>query len=498
MRNAIVLLHVVVLTFMLLAPAGVAENAVFSVAHAQEENNASIEFEASLQNVLFDMYVDEIKVGTVRFASQGLVIYDRAITDYTASFDREVFLEGKVHFKRNESENAEETAETGITDAIKSALKVYTNAYAVSINGVATAYLRSQEDIDSVLELVKKPYKELVESKENTILEEIYIVEQPSVELKKVPYDSLVSVEQALALITIGVEKASEYEVKKGDTLWDIAIAHRVDVSDIMLSNPQLKGEMIHPGDILKIMDVRNLTTVYTRELHTYRERIEFDTEIKMTDELFVGQERVARRGQNGENEVEIFITRENGEETDRGIITDTVITEPVSRIIERGTKPRPRAPRTTVASRGNQRPGDLSPIPRDGVLMMPWFDGVDDIFHRGMIVKVTHVNTGLTFYARRLGGRFHADSEPLTAEDTEVVRRIYGGSFSWDREAIIVEVGGRRVAASMNGMPHGGELIQDNNYQGHFCIHFYGSLVHETGRRCSEHQAMVRYAAGR
>ena len=498
MKRAIVFVHVnvLVLMFLFLVPAGLAENALFPPTQAQEGNNVESELESTLENVLYDMYVDEVKVGTVKFASSGLVIYDRALLELIASFDREVFVEGIVQFRRNENDD-EQTAEGLIIDSIKEVLEVYTNTYAISIGEEVIAYLSSEEEAQKVLDLVKEPYRHLVQSKENTTLEEIYIAEQPSISVKTVPYDSMISVEEALAIITVGVEKASEYVVQEGDTLWDIANEHNIDISDIMLANPDLKGERIHPGDLLRIMDVRNLTTVFTREIHTYKERIDYDTEIRTTNELFVGQERVARQGQDGENEVEIFITRENGEETDRGIIKDTIIEEPVSRILERGTRARPAAPRTTTASRGNQRPGDLSPIPRDGVVKIPWFDGVEDIFHRGMIVKVTHVNTGLTFYARRLGGRFHADSEPLTAEDTEILRRIYGGSFSWDRQAILVEIGRRRIAASMNGMPHGGELIQDNNFQGHFCIHFYGSLVHETGRRCAQHQAMVRYAAG-
>ena len=496
MKRALVFIHVLILMFMFLIPSGLAENAIFPTTQAKEGDNPETVHEIALKDTLYSMYVDDQKVGTVKFASQGLVLYDRAVLELIASFEREVFVEGNVHFKRNEN-GSEATSEQLILDSIKDALEINTNVYAVSIGEEPIAYLSSNEEALQLFELVKEPYRQLIEAKENTVLEEIYIIEQPSVSVMTMPYESMISVEEALALITIGVEKASEYEVQEGDTLWDIADAHNIDVSDIALSNPDLKGEMIHPGDILRLMDVRNLTTVFTRESHVYRERIDYETETQKTDSLFIGQSRTVRQGVDGENEVEIYITRENGREIERGIVKDTVIKEPVSRIVEQGTRQRPRPPRITTASRGNQRPSDLSPIPRDGVIMMPWFDGVEDIFRRGMIVKVTHVDTGLTFFARRFGGRFHADSEPLTVEDTEILRRIYGGSFSWGREAIIVEIGGRRIAASMNGMPHGGEGIQDNNFQGHFCIHFYGSLVHETGRRCAQHQARVRYAAG-
>lgn len=491
MKNAMVLVHILILTFIFSFSTGFLTSTETTDSQAQA-------FEAQpLENAQFlEVYINEQNVGIVKFASHGLNLFDQALIEKHTYFDREVFVSGDIHFKKANEGITEASADTMIIEAMKDAFSVETTAYTIIIGEEVIAYLPYEENAREVFELVKKPYRELVESKPNTVLEEISITEEPTIGTAIVPYDNMVDVETALKLITVGVEKAQDYEVQEGDTLWDISFKFDIDVADLMLANPDLKGEMIHPGDMLRIMDVRNKTTVFTRERHVYSETVGYDTEIRQTDELFVGQSRTVQRGVDGENEVTIYITRENGRETDRGILSDEVLKEPVIRIIERGTRARPR--RVETASRGNDRPSDLNPIPREGVEMMPWFDGVNNIFHRGMVVKVTHINTGLTFYARRYGGRFHADSEPLTTEDTEILRRIYGGGFSWNREAVLVEVGGRRIAASMNGMPHGGEYIQDNNFQGHFCIHFYGSFLHETGRRDGRHQEMVRYAAGR
>jgi len=493
MKNTMVFFHILILTFIFVVSTGFINNVEIADSQAKADGVTPV-----VQEEFFNVYINDQNVGVVRFASQGLSLYDQAILDKKASYNREVFVISVIHFKKASADVDAATPDNLLLEAMKSAFQIETEAYSITIGDETIAFLPTEEEARQVLELVEKPYRVLVESKADTWLEEIKILEEPVISTGIIPYDKMVNIDTALKLITVGVEKAQNYEVKKGDTLWDIANEFGVTISDIMLANPELKDDKIHPGDLLHIVDVRNMTTVFTRERHIYRERIDYETENRKTDSLYVGQSRTIRQGERGENEVTIYITRENGEETDRGIVSDTVIKEPVSRIVEQGTKQRPRPVRTATASRGNDRPSDLNPIPRDGVVMMPWFDGVEDIFHRGMVVKVTHVNTGLTFYARRFGGRFHADSEPLTVEDTEVLRRIYGGGFSWRREAILVEIGGRRIAASMNGMPHGGEFIQDNNFQGHFCIHFYGSFLHETGRRDAEHQAMVRYAAGR
>lgn len=108
----------------------------------------------------------------------------------------------------------------------------------------------------------------------------------------------------------------------------------------------------------------------------------------------------------------------------------------------------------------------------------------------------VTDVKTGLTFSGVRRGGSLHADTEPATAEDTRILKEIYGGTWSWCRRAVVVHVDGLSIAASMNGMPHGGKAVTANDFPGHFCIHFLDSRTHGTGRVDPDHQAMIRVAA--
>lgn len=127
---------------------------------------------------------------------------------------------------------------------------------------------------------------------------------------------------------------------------------------------------------------------------------------------------------------------------------------------------------------------------------LVPWTTA-RNIFTVGSVATVIDVETGLSFRAMRRGGYYHADSEPLTVHDTEVIRRLYGGAFSWNRRAIVVQIGNYSIAASMNGMPHEEQRILDNGFPGHFCIHFLGSRIHRTGAIDDAHQSMVRRAAG-
>ena len=133
-------------------------------------------------------------------------------------------------------------------------------------------------------------------------------------------------------------------------------------------------------------------------------------------------------------------------------------------------------------------------------VIMLNWFDGGSDWLAKGSRFTVTDVKTGLSFRARRFGGWYHADSEPITSYDTSIMKKIAGGKWSWDRRAIWVTYNGKTVAASMHCMPHMANPTKSNGFDGHFCIHLKGSLVHENSKACPRHQACVyaAYKAGR
>ncbi|GAA3403563.1 hypothetical protein ACFFNY_07030 [Paenibacillus hodogayensis] len=128
----------------------------------------------------------------------------------------------------------------------------------------------------------------------------------------------------------------------------------------------------------------------------------------------------------------------------------------------------------------------------------VPWSEAKSQVPLKSY-VDVVDLETGLSFRAQRRAGSSHADVQPLTKSDTAVMKQIYGGTWSWKRRAILVRTEGRPpIASSMHGMPHGGDGIPDNDFSGHFCIHFLGSSTHRSGQEDMAHQLMVHKAAGK
>lgn len=155
---------------------------------------------------------------------------------------------------------------------------------------------------------------------------------------------------------------------------------------------------------------------------------------------------------------------------------------------------------KTTISSSSSSSSSGSSSSSKSGVVLADWWTSdIQKVYSRGTIATVTDVKTGISWKVKRRGGTNHADTEPLTAEDTAKMKKAYGGSWSWNRRAIWVTVNGKTYAASQNGMPHAVYSITDNNFNGHFCIHFLNSRTHTGNRLDSAHQSCVKaaYSAG-
>ena len=127
---------------------------------------------------------------------------------------------------------------------------------------------------------------------------------------------------------------------------------------------------------------------------------------------------------------------------------------------------------------------------------MLPW-EKVYGILPKYSKFTVLDVETGKMFKVQRRAGNRHADVQPLTSKDTKIMKEIYGGKWSWKRRAIIVIHRDQWIAASMHGMPHGAGALE-NDFPGHFCIHFYGSKTHSTNSMDLSHKLMILKAAGK
>lgn len=311
------------------------------------------------QPVLYAMYVNDEQVGVVRFAARGLSIYDRVEKKLKEQNENDVVIDSKVYFREVRIGTNRITDDKALAQAIEEAIDVKVNAYAINIDGKKTCYVASSEEAQKVVEDIKKPYKEAIEEKENSQLEEISLKQDVNFEKELVSQSKVISSEEAIELILHGSEGIKEYEVKEGDTLWSIANANNVKVEELVSANPDIDDELIRPGDIIKISQQQKLVTVVTKEKIKYSEEVPFETEVREDNTLEKGKTKVIQQGEKGEKEIVALVTKEDGKEIKREIIEEKVIKEPVKHIEAKGAKV---VTRTSRAS--SRRSSSNTPVP--------------------------------------------------------------------------------------------------------------------------------------
>jgi len=126
---------------------------------------------------------------------------------------------------------------------------------------------------------------------------------------------------------------------------------------------------------------------------------------------------------------------------------------------------------------------------------MLAW-ESVKEMFPLGNEAVVRDLDSDKRFSVRRSGGNSHAMVEPLTAKDSAVIKELYSGGWSWKRRAVVMETGGRKIAASLSGMPRGSGEIKDNDCDGSVSLFFAGPATESSINLA--HLVMIWKAAGK
>ncbi|HHZ13660.1 MAG TPA: LysM peptidoglycan-binding domain-containing protein [Clostridiales bacterium] len=312
----------------------------------------ALAFTEDTDTTMYSMYVNDQRVGIVRFPARALLVYDSIERGLKEGYQEEIFIDTEIRFA--EAKNAANiTNDMVLAKAIEDAIDVKVNSVSISIDGAKICHVKDLEAAEKVFVDIKAPYIEKIEKQEDTQLEEIAFKEDIDFGEEVVSVKDIISPEEAVGIILHGNQELEEYEVQEGDSLWSIAYNNGVSVSDLQNSNPDLDGDLIRPGDIIKIGQQKKLLTVITKEKVKYSKEIPYETEVKNDSSLEKGKTKVVQQGEKGQKDITAMVTREDGQEISREIVEEKVVKEPVKHIEAKGTKekPKPKPKKTTSPS---------------------------------------------------------------------------------------------------------------------------------------------------
>jgi len=153
-------------------------------------------------------------------------------------------------------------------------------------------------------------------------------------------------------------------------------------------------------------------------------------------------------------------------------------IAGPATQTILYERTPRPAGEAAPTPSPLPEGAGKMSGPSASQVVLGHWFNDIKLKYRVGQTFTVYDPATGLGWNLRLYAMGNHADSEPLTQLDTDIMFKAFGYVNTWTPKPVYAKMpDGRWILASMHNVPHLSGSIKNNGFDGHLCVHFYRDM---------------------
>ncbi|MEW5784259.1 MAG: peptidoglycan DD-metalloendopeptidase family protein [Bacillota bacterium] len=265
-----------------------------------------------LRSYMYVVRADGHEVGLVRDAEEVELFVEDLMEQCSSLYGMKVMPRQAITLTR-EFRAGMEADPQRVMENLRQRISLITEAVMVMVDGSPVVPVSTEQDVEMVAELLCWAY---VSEDENVMLLEAELVEEITGEKYTVPPEQVCTPENVASLLT------------RRDQDQEQLIASR----DVLISRfGRNAPEDIYEAEV-------PVVHVITVEQATLEEQIPFPTTYVNNSNMLIGENRVLTAGAEGRKEVTYRITRENGVETARETLSEQVIKEPVTQVVERGT----------------------------------------------------------------------------------------------------------------------------------------------------------------
>lgn len=217
---------------------------------------------------------------------------------------------------------------------------VFVDTAVLYIDGEEIATLRNEHEANQVLDYFRFKYVD-----ESSDIIEVSFVE--NVEIRKIRQDmtkfgGFASVDEAKHTIELGTAEVREHVVGDGENYWIIAQNYGITMEELEEANPEVDPLYLMVGQRVRLVAPRSLLTVVSRETIHYSEDIDYEVVYENSDNYYLGESRVKNNGVYGEKAVSASLLKQNGQVISRSVLEETILSEPVDKVVYVGTKDPP------------------------------------------------------------------------------------------------------------------------------------------------------------
>lgn len=306
-------------------------------------------------SMLYHVYVDGQEVGTVDDPNRIQNFIQNEIKEQKKDrAELNIQLKSQIDFKEELSLKEKPKTEATLK-ALEEKIELKVAAQALIINGKPVGYTLDRKDMDEVLNELKKKYGPLplANDKSTTVQaasasagsdnRSVSFKEKIEVKAQDAPPNQVLTKDDLAELIEKGTLEPKVHIVKPGDCLGCIAEQYGITTEDIIRSNPGIQEDtLLQLDQEVRVTAVKPLLTVISKEQIQADIKLDYTIETRSNKEMYRGDSKVIQQGKEGLKQVTYQVVKENGVQIEKKILDEKIVSEPVNKIIEKGTKVKP------------------------------------------------------------------------------------------------------------------------------------------------------------
>ncbi|WXR62885.1 peptidoglycan DD-metalloendopeptidase family protein [Peptostreptococcaceae bacterium AGR-M142] len=289
----------------------------------------------------YELYLGETKLGTIKDQHMVDDIIEALKKKAPEEIKDEVSIGEDINYKRVYVSSDKITPDSLLKTKLEKSIEIAIDSNLILIDGKEMFALKSKKEVDELFQKLKEPYEAIEEDKSK--IKEIGFLQEVEVKEGKNDFALLKTVDEAYDFIKEGEETTKTYKVQKGDTAWDIAHKYELNVEDIESANPKRDIARLQIGDEINLNVPEPYISVKVVEEGIFEEKIPYEVAYEDTSNLYTGSKKVKISGSEGIKEVKAEIVKINGIVSDKNILGEKIVKNPVKKVVLKGTKARPK-----------------------------------------------------------------------------------------------------------------------------------------------------------
>lgn len=203
-------------------------------------------------------------------------------------------------------------------------------------NGEYRFSVATEEEGQAVLDKLKDA---ALANQGDATIKSVEFLEDITVESGNVKIGDVKTPSEIVAEVQAGKEAVKTHTVQQGESFWTIASNYGISVYELQQLNSDINPNRLQIGQEINLNCLEPLINVVVVKEVTVEESIAYATEYKETASLYRGETQVVKKGSDGKKMVTYEVKETNGATLEKNTLNEVVVSEPVTAVVNKGTK---------------------------------------------------------------------------------------------------------------------------------------------------------------